>query len=385
MTGPAQPGERLFLGWIAVNIAVTLAASSTALWSWSRVQEVQARLAQAQRLRATCEAVRVIRAGEPVLVDPEERAPPQDRIRPGVLADNGAEIGAAMRLRLEAVVGAARGAQQLRLGDHRVLPTGTVHVINLWGTWCAPCKAELRDFKAMFDRRARDWGERVRFVPVLLDQAEPITAYQRHASLMPPAPVKLADRSARQDLARALTEGAQKLYHGDLPVTLVLDCNRRVRWAKFERLGAQDFAELGRVLDGLRAQLDDPDPNGWCRREWPGNGRCEGAEASPEHHSLEDCGELRRARPVEAAEPVAAVEACPGSGVRNADGHCVAGLRSAATRDICGDGVCQRGSGEDERGCCVDCGCAAPLVCKPDVGGRPVCQARGLKGVAGGR
>lgn len=168
---------------------------------------------------------------------------------------------------------------------------GKVVVLNFWATWCEPCRAEMPDFKALFARRA-DWGGAVRFLPIQIqDDSDPGRAYSGIERIMPPAPIKLADRAMGGPLAAALGSDAERtLFKGQLPVTLVLDCNRRVRWAHFSQLTDTNVADLERVIDQLRAELADDSPGAWCRKEWPGNGRCEGKEATPAGHVPEDCG-----------------------------------------------------------------------------------------------
>jgi hypothetical protein len=245
----------------------------------------------------------------------------------------------------------------------------------------------------MFERHD-EWGDSVRFVPIVVkDSGEPRKAYNDFASVMPPAAVKLADRSYEEALVKGLApDESLKLFHGNLPVTLVLDCNRRVRWARFEQLTEADFAELESYVETFRAELADTSPGSWCTQQWAGNGRCEGAESTAAHHSLADCGELRR-RPGDVVTPppvVAAPTECPPGMQRGAEGRCLPKLKgtlavprptpapTAASRR-CGDGKCEPARGESDKTCCQDCACTAPLVCKADADERMRCQVKGLK------
>jgi len=418
MLAPRDPDRKrttLLLRWALVNLFLTTAACGLTLWIWLTEQEVRGLLARAiQRQQQGCEQ-RVISGDAVQLVDPEYRAPPQDRPKNGYFGSKGTDITPAMRLPLEALRDKTPQGklESLRLGSQDILPSGAIHVVNLWATWCGPCKEEMPDFKAMFERHP-EWGPAVRFVPILVkDPNEPRKSYQDFSASMPHSPVKLADRSYEEALVKALAPDEQvKLFHGNLPVTLVLDCNRRVRWARFEQLGEADFAELEGYIDSFRAELADTSPGAWCTQEWAGNGRCEGKENTAAQHSLEDCGELRRRPGAGAGAGTVAAPAevpllpgpgtgpgpgpapgpgnpCPTGMLRGSEGRCVPKLRgearpistaseSAAGRR-CGDGKCEPARGESNQTCCLDCPCNAPLVCRPDTRDEHRCQVKGLK------
>jgi hypothetical protein len=217
-----------------------------------------------------------------------------------------------------------------------------------------------------------------------------VKAYRDLEGSMPPAPVKLADRGLKDPLATALAADEQlKLFRGNLPVTLVLDCNRRVRWAQFDQLTSADFKELEVYIDRFRAELEDRSEGSWCTQEWRGNGRCEGRENTPgPQSSVEDCGELKRrpgdpvvAPPVEVVPPP--LVECPAEMIRTADGKCKRKLRGkvvatdpgkAVRPATCGNGVCD--AGENRSTCCLDCPCEAPLVCRTGADERPMCTAK---------
>lgn len=374
---------RLFLAWTALNLVFTALALVITLWVLARRTEQREQftrlLAERQQDCAGPEPV-----APPKRAEKPQRPPPrQDPPKSGYLGPGGTDVSAAMRLNLEALRQSG-AVETVRLGAPEVLPPRTIHVVNLWATWCDPCLAELPEFKAMFVRH-REWDD-VRFVPIQIkDHSDPRKSYADYAGVMPPAPIRLADRTMNDALASTLAEvGDGGLYRGNLPVTLVLDCNRRVRWAKFEQLGAEDFAALEPVIAQLREELADTRPGAWCTKEWPGNGRCEPGERSAANYSVEDCGPPRRraetsvpsaeVEPVE-VEPVAVEPPpvllptkCPPK-TRLVNGKCsrlqkIPELRVTAPElpPKCGNGVCD--PGEDRSNCCHDCPCPARFVCE---------------------
>ena len=379
---------QMFIWWSLINLFLAVTAIGVTLWSLMQERDLRGELVR-QTAARTCPQKVIQSATPPIVEDTPVPAPPQDQAKSGYIGSSGTSIVEAMILELEALRGDRPDAplEQIRLGSHQVLPPRTIHVVNLWATWCAPCLEELPDFKAMFARHP-EWGDRVRFVPIMLkDAAAPDAAYRD--KVMPPAPYKLADRGFGDPLAKILAADEQRtLFKGNLPVTLVLDCNRRVRWAQFDQLQGGQFKELEGYIARFIEEIDDTSPGAKCTQEWPGNGRCEGNESTEKHHSLADCGPLKKptdSPDVAPEPPPPVVEECPSNMIRSADGKCVRKLRGTAptptkkspTAATCGDDSCE--PGETSSTCCLDCKCTDPLVCRQTRDGTSKCMVKGLK------
>jgi thiol-disulfide isomerase/thioredoxin len=369
----------MFVWWALVNLFLAVVAIGVTLWAF-----VQDRGYRVELIRLTeakkCPPKVLVSAKPQIYDEVPTAAPPQDEAKSGYIGPAGTDIMSTMKLELEALRDDRPDAlpERVRLGSQQVLPSNTIHVVNLWATWCTPCIEELPDFKAMFARRAKDWGDKVRFVPIQVkDGAAPEAAYRDKT--MPPAPFKLADRGMNDPLVTALSaDDQQKLFKGNLPVTLVLDCNRRVRWAQFNQLHNAQFKELEGYVDRFLEELADDKATAWCKQEWPGNGRCEGLENTAKFHNLEDCGPLKKtidpadpnAPPAELLPPPVAAPTCPEGNEVLPDGRCKPQLLGVKKVNkpkptilaTCGNGKCD--GREDTSNCCEDCPCEAPMVCK---------------------
>ncbi len=390
MASASESRPLVLSAFLCLLIAASATVLSVVLWQELGRTEREITWAKGQAMACPAPA--------PTVVEEVHQPPPEDRVQRErtYLGDEGIDISSAMGVELQHLDARAelRGA---RVGDRKILPPSTIHVVNLWAVWCQACKEEMPDFQRLFAARRADWGERVRFVAVQVnDLSAPKVAYEDWAESLPAETIRLSDRGHGAPFLQALRgrPGQQPLFFDELPVTLVLDCNRRVRWAKFERLVEGDLRDLEHHLDRLHAELLEEGPDARCQREWCGNGRCEAGEASGADRCVVDCGERPVAvgpavevapRPLDPPELVEVPAApCPAHCARcTAEGRCIPKLRGASEAATpasapddtrCGDGRCE--GGEDSNSCCRDCGCPSSMDCRAAADQRYSCVPR---------
>lgn len=392
---PAEPEvPPAWVRWAFVLAISTAVLSALTLVLTRRNEGLVEALQQLRAQAASCPAPAHAPASRPLEVEEAPPPPPSAPLGSGSYVAAGVDLGPVMRLRLERVrQGAPAGT--VRFGSSEVLSPRSIHVIGLWAPWCVACKEVLPALRELFKRRGDSWGDSVRFLPVqVLDPTAPEDAIKIWGPLMPASHVQLADRSLADSFVAALRDDSRRLYQGTLPVTLALDCNRRVRWAKIGVPGEAELKELEDWLDTFRDEMLDGDPR--CRQVWCGNGRCEAGEAG---RCEEDCGppaetqpNLRAASGPSEVAVVAPNEAddtksspskkpaqpppCPPTCSRcDHEGRCLTLWQrteapTTAPASGCGNGRCD--PGEDTETCCRDCGCEAGLRCRTD-GERDVC------------
>lgn len=148
------------------------------------------------------------------------------------------------------------GGVTVRLHNEHVLAPRTVTVINLWATFCEPCKKELPALKAMFEAASGRWGGKVRFVPIQVDDpADSIFSYAQFADKMPPTDAFLVDTGVGGGVRPPLVAAGVITEKAGLPITFVLDCRQSVRWHATKELGPADLAALSAKLDELHGEL----------------------------------------------------------------------------------------------------------------------------------
>lgn len=124
------------------------------------------------------------------------------------------------------------GGEEVQLTDYR----GKVVVVNVWGSWCAPCRAEAPHF-AKVAKDTKDQG--VRFLGINtrdLDKA-PAKAFERSYGLPYPS---LYDPGGNQMLE--FPRGTLSLQ--TIPSTLIIDQEGRIAVQALKELGEQELRAL---------------------------------------------------------------------------------------------------------------------------------------------
>ena len=183
---------------------------------------------------------------------------PQDPSSLPQLRDKGTPVPAFLRTHVERVRFDKEKNIEPRLESSTVgaaIPVQKVTIVNIWATWCTPCKNEMPGLKQVFELSG--WGHEVRFVPIEADDSSRQKAYAEFAPIMPEHRHYLAGTDVLDSLA---ADDAIKTGE-NLPITLLLDCRRQLRWANVGELKAPDIEALEGLVDELRAELSDK----YCR------------------------------------------------------------------------------------------------------------------------
>jgi len=129
-------------------------------------------------------------------------------------------------------------------GDFRLADfDGKVLVINIWATWCGPCRREVPDYERV--RKSYE-GQEVEFVALTAE--DPDEAADNVRKFVRQVNWKFRIGWADRDLARALMNG-----RGGIPQTIVIDSDGRVvkHWTGYTP---------GRSADRLRDAIDQALP-----------------------------------------------------------------------------------------------------------------------------
>ncbi len=180
----------------------------------------------------------------------------------------GQKIGALLGLRMSKL---AADQEVASIEDFRdAIKTQRVTVLNLWATWCEPCKQELPDLQRTLAKAlSRDNGDKVHFVPVLVDNTTSIEEARTFYSDLggPPPAAFVQDSGLNGGIRGALIEIGIIEDKPDeqppLPTTLLIDCHRRLRWQHTGLLSGADLETFEAALANLQAELGTAS----CRRK----------------------------------------------------------------------------------------------------------------------
>lgn len=259
VTGRRPHGLRRVLIGRVLPVALLLGVTA---WSWQLLSEVK-------KARTSPAKAQTAEDREHETTTPP--VPPDTQMAvPGTPDDDDALIEATRIPRVLAAF-AENVAPDGSVGNiplRQAIEAKRVTVINLWATWCTPCKAELPEFARMFAENR--WGADVRFLPLMVrDPVDARAAHRQVAGLMPPFKNFLVDRDLDVNPLAGLIAAKLLPQELDLPVTLLVDCQRRVRKVYRQALTTpEEFAELAAEIKHLRQQLGrrycdttpDPDP-----------------------------------------------------------------------------------------------------------------------------
>ncbi len=131
-------------------------------------------------------------------------------------------------------------------------PGARAVVVNVWATWCAPCREEMPDVLRVY-RELRGRGLRLLLVSAdFPEDREEARAFLARAGVDFPTYLKSGDD-------RAFIDGLDPGWSGALPATFVYDAAGKLRHS---RVGKSTYAELKeRVLEALEgsgASTEEP-------------------------------------------------------------------------------------------------------------------------------
>ena len=109
---------------------------------------------------------------------------------------------------------------------------GKIYVINLWATWCPPCRTEMPDLQAFYDKY-KDSSNVGIYLINHAEQPNKIREFLRKGNFSMPVLLDPAGQGAKMLSTRAL------------PTTVVVDASGKVL---FRKVGAVTLSELERAV-----------------------------------------------------------------------------------------------------------------------------------------
>ena len=147
-------------------------------------------------------------------------------------------IAAAVRAPLPRLSLPLLNGQTWSLADHR----GRVVLLNLWATWCAPCRQEMPTLARLAEQRS---AAGLDVLGIAVDDPQSRPTVQSFLTQTPVSfPIALPTSNAAQQSSIGLPIAA-------VPTTLLIDRHGRVA---LQLVGAFDRTELERAVDQLLAE-----------------------------------------------------------------------------------------------------------------------------------
>jgi thiol-disulfide isomerase/thioredoxin len=121
-------------------------------------------------------------------------------------------------------------------------PGAAAVVVNLWATWCLPCREEFPDL-VRIGKDYRDRGVRVLFVSTdFVADRDRAVAFLASQGVTGPSFIKDDGSDA------AFIDALDRRWTGIIPATLLFDADGRARWL---HEGKTDYAMLRAALEGV--------------------------------------------------------------------------------------------------------------------------------------
>ncbi|WP_033213890.1 TlpA family protein disulfide reductase [Kitasatospora phosalacinea] len=123
------------------------------------------------------------------------------------------------------------GTTPLKLSDYR----GKVVVLNIWGSWCSPCRAEAKGLQESSEK----YGDQVRFLGINTRDTDPANAvaFEKNFGVTYPS---IYD----PDGAEILKFPKGSLNPQSIPTTIVVDKDGRLAARAMRALSAEDLQKM---------------------------------------------------------------------------------------------------------------------------------------------
>lgn len=218
-----------------------------------------------------------------------------------------------------------------------------VNVVNLWATWCEPCKREMPALGALIQAKPA-----INLITLRVLDSSPWDPTP--LADLPPVTDFFSEPSA---LSRAL-KALGPIGHS-VPITLVVDCRERLHWHHTGEI-------TGEVLDNLAATLDELDK---LPIDCPSRPLAESPRRSrPAASTPQDTTDITQTTDTTSTTGVFedttdTLHPTPENPATEPDEY----VAPHPTNAACGDGHCRPRRGEDCYTCPDDCGCKIGYHC----------------------